>query len=270
VVLAAWLAQAAWIVPGAVAAEATAGPAALAVAGKPTAPLPGYELVWADEFDGSTLDTNKWAYRTDSKHLSTQKRENVSVGSGMLHLALKKESAGGKGYTGAGVVSVPAFKYGYYEACFKVPATPGWHTTFWLMKHDGSGTTDSGDALQGLNVVENNSVNPRAYLATVQKYNPQPPVVYAYETIRSPDLSADFHVFGCEFTPQTVKFFLDSALVQTVDATKFPHSDQNIWLSAIASHLGGTTAVDDTGLPAVVECDYIRFFAKPAAASATR
>lgn len=269
-VLAAWLAQAAWIVPGAVAAEATPGQAALAVAGKPTAPLPGYELVWTDEFDGSTLDTNKWAYRTDSKHLSTQKRENVSVGSGMLHLALKKESAGGKGYTGAGVVSVRAFKYGYYEARFKVPATAGWHTAFWLMKHDGSGTTDSEDALQGLNVVENNSINPRVYLATVQKYNPQPPVVYAYETIRSPDLSADFHVFGCEFTPQRVKFFLDGALVQTVDATKFPHSDQNIWLSAIASHLGGTTAVDDTGLPTVVECDDIRFFAKPAAPGATR
>jgi hypothetical protein len=44
-----------------------------------TSPLPGYTLVWADEFNSGQLDTNKWDYRTDSKMWSTQKPENVSV-----------------------------------------------------------------------------------------------------------------------------------------------------------------------------------------------
>ena len=71
--------------------------------------------------------------------------------------------------------------------------------------------------------------------------------------MKTPDLSADFHVFGCEFTPETVKYYFEGKLVQTVDATKFPHGDQSIWLTSIASHLGGTKAVDDAKLPAMAE-----------------
>jgi hypothetical protein len=83
-------------------------------------------------------------------------------------------------------------------------------------------------------------------------------------------LSADFHVFGCEFTPATITYFCDGEVVQTVDATKavkkggesvgFEHGDQHIWLTAIASPLGGTKAVDDTALPAAAEFDYVRFY----------
>ena len=101
------------------------------------APLPGYALAWSDEFDGPTLDAAKWTYRTDSKNLSTQKPENVVVKDGLLRLTLKKEEAGGKNYSGAGIISRPAFKYGYYEARIKMPAGDGWHNSFWLMKHDG-------------------------------------------------------------------------------------------------------------------------------------
>ena len=264
---AATLVQALCAFSGVCAAENTPADAQ-PVGAKIAAPVAGYELAWADEFDGSALDTNKWVYRTDSKHLSTQKRENVSVGSGMLRLTLKKESAGGKQYTGAGVISRTAFRHGYYEARFKIVASAGWHTAFWLMKHDGSGSTDSQDALQGLDIVENNSIDPETYMVTVQKYNPQPPAVYSYVTISSPDLSAAFHVFGCEFTPEIVKFFLDGKLVHSRDARSFAHGDQNIWLSSIASHLGGTVAVDESKLPGVVECDYVRFFRATTSTSA--
>ena len=85
------------------------------------APLPGYKLVWADEFNDGKLDTNKWDFRTDSKMWSTQKPENVSVRDGKILLAVKKEEAGDKHYTGAGVISKQAFKYGYYESRFKLP-----------------------------------------------------------------------------------------------------------------------------------------------------
>ena len=97
-------------------------PSSTAIAEPPKAPLAGYRLAWAEEFDGDVLDKAKWTYRTDSKHLSTQKPENVSVQNGLLHLQLKKEAAGGKKYTGAGIISREAFKYGYFEARLKMPA----------------------------------------------------------------------------------------------------------------------------------------------------
>jgi beta-glucanase (GH16 family) len=247
--------------------EGAGAPSPTAVA--PTAPLPDYTLVWGDEFNSDSLDQSKWGFRTDSKHLSTQKPENVSVKNGKMCLTLKKETVGGKQYTGGGVVSKAAFKYGYYEARLKVTPVAGWHSAFWLMKHDGSGSTDSHEAVQGLDVFQNNSINPLAYVVCVRKYNPEPPEVFGFSTLAAPDLSADFHTVGCEFAPQAVKFFLDGEVVETVDATRFPHGEQNIWLSSIASHMGGAKAVDDARLPAVVECDYVRYFRKSGASGTT-
>ncbi len=227
----------------------------------PTAPVSGYMLAWNDEFNGSAIDSAQWGYRTDSKHLSTQKPENVSVKEGLLRLTLKKESAGNKNYTGAGIVSQPAFKYGYYETRAKMPPGAGWHTSFWLMKHDGSGTTDYQMAAQGIVVVQNESVDHASYAVKVDKYQ-EPAACYGFLRLPTPDLSADFHVFSCEFTPETVKFFLDGVLVETVDATKFAHSDQNVWVSSIASHMGNTPKVDDSALPQESLFDYVRVFTK--------
>jgi beta-glucanase (GH16 family) len=100
------------------------------------------ELVWAEEFNGDVLDQGKWTYRTDSKHLSTQKPENVSARDGFLHLALKKGAAGGKNFTGTGIISREVFKYGYFEAHMKMPAKAGWHTSFWLQKYIRSRSTN--------------------------------------------------------------------------------------------------------------------------------
>ena len=227
-----------------------------------SAPLPGYALAWSDEFDGTTLDAAKWTCRTDSKNLSTQKLENVVVNDGLLRLTLKKEAAGGKNYTGAGIISRPAFKYGYYEARIKMPAGDGWHNSFWLMKHDGSGTTDSQEASQGIDVAQNVSIDHQSYTVAINKYNPLPTETLGYQRLPSPDLTADFHVFGCEFTPTAAKFFLDGKLVQTVDAARIPQGEMNIWFSSIASHLGGTPKVDDSALPQEAQCDYIRIYSK--------
>lgn len=85
-------------------------------------PPPGYKLAWSDEFTGNSLDTNKWNYRTDSRHWSTQLPANALVRDGKLILAGKKQDAGTNHYTGAGIISKQAFKYGYYESRFKVPS----------------------------------------------------------------------------------------------------------------------------------------------------
>ena len=237
------------------------------------APPAGYRLVWGDEFDGATLDTNKWDYRTDSKMWSTQLPANVSVRDGKLILMVKKEEAGDKHYTGAGIISRRFFKYGYYEARLKTPPGAGWHTSFWMMQHDRTGGTGPKVAHQELDVIENDSVRSTGYSVNIHKWKGEH-VSFGSKRINTPDLSAAFHVYGCEFTSTTVRYFLDDTLVQTVDVTKaarknkdgttqtweFEHGDQNIWLTTIASSLGGTKAVDDSKLPAVAEFDWVRFY----------
>jgi len=221
---------------------------------------PGYKLTWSDEFSGSSLDVTKWVYRTDHKMESSQLPANVTVANGILTLHLKKEAVGGKQYTGGGVISKNTFKYGYYEAKLKTPPGSGWHTAFWTQKHDGSGGTDPKDTVMAFDVIFNDSFDPGSYVLNTHQWKPNYRA-HGTHTVKSPNLSADFHVFGCEFTPDTVKYFFDGALVQTVNAKEFEHGDMNIWLTSIA-RLSKKAPIDDSKLPATAQFDYVRFFSK--------
>jgi beta-glucanase (GH16 family) len=150
-----------------------------------------------------------------------------------------------------------------------VPPGAGWHTSFWMMLHNGKGGTAPAAARQELDVIENDSIHKTSYGVNIHKWLGEH-VAFGGKTVKTPDLSADFHVFGCEFTPTTVNYFFDGDLVQSVDVTRavkkdgsaahFEHGDQHVWLTTIASPLGGTKAVDDSALPAAAEFDYVRYF----------
>jgi beta-glucanase (GH16 family) len=220
----------------------------------------GYQLTWGDEFEGNALDTSKWDYRTDSKLWSTQLPANVSVSEGALKLALKKEAARGKSYTGGGIISKQTFTYGYYEARFKVPPGSGWHTSFWTMKWSGTGGTKP-TGTQEIDICEQDSVKLTNYSAGVIAWGNKGKGI-ARKYIQTPNLNTDFHIWGCEFTPETVKFFFDGQLTHQADATTFKQGPQNIWLTCIASPYGHTWGVDGKRLPAVAEFDYVRYFTK--------
>lgn len=224
------------------------------------APPAGYTLAWADEFNAATLDTSLWHYRTDTRFWSTQLPANVTVGGGYLRLNLKKETVGSSSYTGAGVISKPTFRYGYYETSMQTPPGAGWHTSFWMMRYGAGGGTGTTAANLELDALENDSIKPTSYSVNVHRWQPTH-AAFSTKTIASPDLSAGFHTIGCEFMPNVVRYYFNGAVVQTVDATLFPHSDLNVWLTSIAAPLGGTPAVDDTRLPAVALYDYARYYA---------
>jgi hypothetical protein len=230
----------------------------------PGTPVTGYKLVWSDEFNGTALDTDKWNYRTDTRFWSLQRPENVRVADGALHLDLKKETFGTTSYTGGGAISKALFRYGYYEARMKVPPGGGWHTSFWMMKYNRPATDTV--AIE-LDVIENDSVTPLKYAVNTHRHLPTPHATYGTKTVNTPALDENYHVFGCEFTPTAIRYFFEGNLVQTVNATQFPHNDLNIWLTSIAAPLGGTTSVDDTMLPASALFDYVRFFGPGATAS---
>jgi beta-glucanase (GH16 family) len=224
------------------------------------APPEGYTLKWADEFEGSRLDLSKWVYRTDSKHWSAQKPANVALEMGSLVLLLKKQQAGDKQYTGAGVISIPAFRFGYYEARFRILAGKGWHSSFWMMGHDGSGGTGTRATALELDVIENDSIHLHSYGVNTHRWQGEH-TTHGHKNMQTPSL-AEFHVFECEYTPTAVKYFFDGQVVQTVDVSALPHGDLNIWLTSIASYLGKTDAVDESRLPGRVEYDYVRFYEK--------
>jgi len=222
------------------------------------APPEGYKLRWSDEFNGTRLDVSKWHFRKDSKHWSTQLPANVSVAGGNLILHLKKEQAGGKEYSGAGVISKQAFRFGYYEARFRVDAGKGWHSSFWMMGYDGSGGTGTAKTELELDVIENDSIDLTSYGVNLHRWQGTH-TSHGHKRVDMPSL-AEYHTFGCIYARDRVVYLLDGNEVQTVDISALPHSDLNIWLTSIASYLGKTDAVDDSRLPGRVLFDYVRFY----------
>lgn len=92
--------------------------AALPTWAKP--PSDDYELLFADEFDGTALNTSYWRYREDVRKggyfNGLNLKENVSVSGGKLHIAARCETIKGKAEnTGGGLISKYQFGYGYYE-----------------------------------------------------------------------------------------------------------------------------------------------------------
>jgi beta-glucanase (GH16 family) len=239
-----------------------------------------YALTWSDEFDGDKLDMNKWVYRTDSKHWSTQLPSNVAISGGLLHLNLTKlaepkeavNAEPGKDpkaakttvfkYGGAGVISKPAFKFGYYEAKFRNPAGAGWHSSFWMQNHNGKGDTLPTTACQEIDVCEADSFKPAGFASNLHQWKPKHKQ-FGVWPLKTPDLSKDFHIWGCEYTPEKIRFFFDGKEFASTDKiATFENNDQHIWFTSIATHLGGAKEVDESKLPSEMTVDYIRLYEK--------
>jgi len=231
-------------------------------------PPAGYQLAWSEEFDGTKLDTNKWFYRLDSNWSSTQQAQNVAVQDGKLRIALKQEAARGKNHTGGGIISKSNFVYGYYEARFKVPATLGWHTSFWMSAYDEQNPSKVGGiGLHEMDVCEHDSWKHDSYTRALWMRKPKTqgkaPSLPGWKRIPTPDLTKDFHVWGCEFTPTNVIYFFEGKEIQNWDVSAYQTGEQRIWLSSIAANISKKTGDPvDAELPAFAEFDYVRFYEK--------
>lgn len=220
----------------------------------------GYKLAFSDEFNSSTLDATRWTYRTDTKLESVQSPANVSVRDGDLVIALRKQEAGDKHYTGGGIISRQTFHYGYYEARLKIVAGSGWHSSFWMQRYNGVDTRGNKATLE-MDVIENTSDNLMAYSTTTHRWVP-PHIARGHKVVATPDLSRGYHTFGCEYVPNVVRYYFDGRLVQTVDWTGLPQGVVNIWLTSIAQAMGAHHNVDDSTLPGAVYVDWVRFYTK--------
>jgi hypothetical protein len=208
---------------------------------EPTYPPPLYSLVFHDDFSGPRLDEQRWMYRTDVKLDSSQRPENVFLRDGRLVIALRKESHRGKSYTGGGVISRAAFRYGYFEARVKMHGGAGWHQSVWAMYADPS-TTYPARMRTEIDGIEFDSDLPtKGHMGLIRWRGPAQsrsstctPGVY-----RGPlgfDATAGFHNYGFEWTEREVRFFVDGDLrcVLPYPPEENEHDRINLWLTAIA------------------------------------
>src|SRR5579864_9080721 len=69
----------------------------------------GWKLVWSDEFNGSSIDTNHWKFETGNHNgwgnneleFYTSRPDNAYVSNGVLHIVAYRESTNDFAYTSA-------------------------------------------------------------------------------------------------------------------------------------------------------------------------
>ncbi|HEY2841136.1 MAG TPA: glycoside hydrolase family 16 protein, partial [Pirellulales bacterium] len=98
--------------------------------------VPGWQLSWHDEFDGSSLNTTNWTAlnRLDSFNNEKQYYSSgqVSVANGSLQLTATNQPVRNKAYGSGLITSNALYGPGRFEARIDLPTTQGMWPAFWL------------------------------------------------------------------------------------------------------------------------------------------
>lgn len=99
--------------------------------------------VWADEFDGTAVDTSKWSYQTGgggwgNNELQYYRPENASVSGGTLKITADDTRYRGNQYTSTRMRTINQgdFYFGRFEARIKLTQGQGIWPAFWMMPTD--------------------------------------------------------------------------------------------------------------------------------------
>jgi Glycosyl hydrolases family 16 len=211
-----------------------------------------YVLQWSDNFAGGALDVTKWNYRTDIKAKSAQLPANVSLdSSGHMNIALRQQHFAGQNFTGGGIISKAAFRYGYFQVKAKTTTNPGWHSSFWMFAGNGV-TTYAPGALTEIDDFEIDSSAPDVISMGMLDWSHGKAIASKrcnanYKAGWS--TAAGYHTYGLEWTEEEITYYLDGSRIctQPYPPTQYTHDPLNIWLTAIG--YSANVAVKDPASP---------------------
>jgi beta-glucanase (GH16 family) len=206
---------------------------ALGFAACAAADIPGWKLVWSDEFtgaDGSAPDAAKWAYDTggggwgnNELQYYTDRRDNSRIEGGILVIEARAENFGGRNHTSARLLTrnKASWTYGRIEARIKVPRGRGIWPAFWMLGTDiGSvGWPNCGE----IDIMENIGSVPATLHGTIHGPGYSGGNGISGSTIlASGALADDFRIYAIEWEENRIRWFLDGVPYFTVTPASLP------------------------------------------------
>ncbi len=239
----------------------------------PWSPPASMALVFSDEFDGSALDSAKWnpCYPWNKQGCTNSGNheqewylpDEILVENGMLRLRARpnpvKASDGNTyPYTSGMVSSHGKFSitYGYFEIRARMPKGKGLWPAFWLLPQDGEWPPE-------IDVLELLCQDTHTVYTTLHYKTTDNPHLSSGSSIQAEaDLSADFHRYGVNWTPDAITWYLDG---QEIYRLKHNIPAQPMYILANLAVGGDWPGSPDaeTVFPAYFEIDYIRVYRDP-------
>ena len=216
----------------------------------------GWQLVWADEFEGTAIDRGKWGFDVDCWGGGNEERQcylddprNASVADGTLTITARRERHTGpafpphmrtlpqnrdasatKEYTSARMVTrgKAAWKYGRIEVRAKLPGGQGVWPAIWMLPEENaygtwaaSGEIDILEAVNlGVPCADCPGGRENTILGTLHFGGKWPDNALASTEVHAPDVLDGFHTYGIVWVPGRIEWTYDGRVYasQTQDA----------------------------------------------------
>ncbi|MCL6219614.1 family 16 glycosylhydrolase [Zunongwangia pacifica] len=224
-------------------------------------------LVWEEEFDGSTLDTDSWNFETgngDNGWGNNEKQyytaENVVVSDGTLKINAIAESTNGFDYSSARITTMDKqeFKYGRVEVRAKLPEESGTWPAIWML---GSNFAEVGWPASGeIDIMEHVGNDLGRVLGTLHM-----PGNSGGEGISKgtdvENVASEFHTYTLEWTADHILFAVDNVVFHEYKNNAETPFNQPFFLIlnvAMGGTLGGE--IDPNFTQDTMEVDYVKVF----------
>lgn len=233
-----------------------------------------WPLIWADEFDGTDVNTDNWNFQTGGGGWGNDEVQyytngaNSSVSNGLLTIEVKQETIGSNDYTSSRMNTSGKFdfKYGRIEVRATLPSTNGTWPAIWTLPTNwiygdwpNSGEIDimEHSATYGYGHVFG-TIHTEAYNHT---NGTQQGGGVTFE-----DVTNTFHTYALEWYPDHLDWYFDDELVFTFaneykTSAEWPFDDEHHLLLnvAVGGSLGGN--INHNGnWPQQMQVDFVRYY----------
>lgn len=244
-------------------------------------PSAGWNLVWADEFDGVAVDPANWTFDVGSggwgnNESEYYRAENAVVAGGALTITAKVEAFGDAPYTSARMQTAQKqqFTYGKFTMRAKLPYSQAMWPAFWLLGANsnsfnlyggnvtwpGCGEADIMEMIGGLADGSGDyTTHGTLHYYDASMRDPGPSYGYRY----SQKLTDDFHLYELIWTPHSFTWTFDGVAfgtkVITADMEEFTKPMFILLNLAIGGAWGGWVDAS-TVFPQSYVIDYVRVY----------
>jgi beta-glucanase (GH16 family) len=218
-----------------------------------------------DEFDGSEIDTHKWVlgmYWWKGRQPALFSKENVTQADGKLQLTMRKEkvseeftSLGYRDYTSAAIHTKARSSYGYYEVKAK-PMNSGGSSSFWFQQDSDPAWATEIDVFEiggkAAGFERKYNMNLHVFRTPEKKEHWSIGGVWI-----APWRFVDaYHVFGLDWTPKEITYYVDGVRVRSVENT---HWHQPLFLIFDSETMPKWFGMpNDEDLPSTFCIEYVR------------
>lgn len=237
---------------------------------------PGYNLVWNDEFNGTSLSTADWNYEIGTgnggwgnNELQYYRQENTSVNNGILTIQAKKEFFNGNSYTSSRITTQnkQSFQYGRIDIRASLPFGQGLWPALWMLGDNIStvGWPSCGE-IDIMELVGGSGRDNEIHGTAHWEFNGARAQSGGSNRLPNGTFAHEFHVFSIIWDSQKIEWYRDDIRYKVLDITPSDLSEfQNKFFLIFNVAVGGDwpgSPNSSTLFPQYMYVDYVRVFQK--------